>query len=126
MDRGISALASGVVKSDRAVHVYNVPAKIAAATGVKTVGVVELTGYEELMATRRAGTEPMRLASELARESLKQVNGKPINDEEADTFWSSPKNTKLRTLVITAYNSVNSPTNEEAATFLQSCQIEVG
>ena len=49
-------------------HVFQIPASMAEATGVQSVGLVELTAIEEMQATKKAGTDTMRIAFELARE----------------------------------------------------------
>lgn len=106
----------------RAKHVFEVPARIAKDTGIANITVVELTCEEELMATRRAGGDTIRLSFELAKECLREVNGKPMStgDGSADAFWNASHVTKVRTLIIGAYNKINSPSVDENDAFLKS------
>lgn len=118
--------AAARLKANRAVFEYTVPTALAQDTGIQTIGIVQLTGGEELMASRRCQGNLIQLSYELAKEALKQLNGKVLEDGEADVFWANPANAKLRTLVVTAFNVVNQPTQDDAASFLASRTVKVG
>lgn len=115
-----------LTKRERALYVFDVPDKLAHEVGIASVGIVELTTEEELMATRRAGNDPIRLAYELARQALVQVNGKTVTlaDGSADKAWESA-HPKLRGMLMRAYNEVNQPTNTDVDSFLKSRQVLV-
>lgn len=114
----------------RETYWFDVPATLAATTGVTKVGLIELRSGEELMATRRSGGDPIRLALELARESLRHINDKRLStgDLSADEFWESEKRgmAALRTLVLAAYNKIHAPARDDVASFLGSQKISVG
>lgn len=112
---------------ERPTFTYNVPESIARSVNIKTVTLVELTADEELFATKRSNNNPIRLAYELAKESLRAVDGKPVStgDGTADLVWNR-MGAKLRTLVITAYNELHNPKETEGADFLKSRQVSVG
>lgn len=112
--------------SGRTVHSYEVPASLR-GYGIESIGVIELKAGEELMATKRAQSDPMRLAFELAKESLRRVNNAPVStaDGTADSVWDS-MHPKVRNLVVSAYGDVHQPKNAELADFLTSRQVQVG
>lgn len=114
-------------KIDRPTHVFTVPAQLAQAHGVTELGLVELTAEEELNATKRAHNDPIRLAYELAKESLRVVDGKVLSaaDGSLDKVWNR-MHAKIRTLVMTAYSQLHQPGEQATAGFLASRQIKVG
>lgn len=124
----IGSVASGRAKASRPVYTFDVPEKLAAESETSSIAVVQLTAGEEMAASKRAQMEPIRLAYELAKEALRAVNGKPVStaDGTADAWWENPRNTKIRTLVVSAYNLVNAPSQDETAGFLKSCSVTVG
>jgi hypothetical protein len=109
----------------RQVYTYNVPVKIPG--DVRSVGVVELTADEELQATKRSRGDTFRLAYELAKQSLVEVNGEKVSlmDGSADAIWAK-MNPKLRNLVLAAYSDIHTPTEEDAALFLKTRVTQVG
>lgn len=123
----IHSIAAGK-RAPRAVHTFTLPASLAGESGTASVGVVALTAAEEMMASRRSQSDPIQLAYELAKESLRTVDGRAVStaDGSADVWWENPANTKVRTLVVTAYNSVNAPSRDETSDFLKSCTVSVG
>jgi hypothetical protein len=108
----------------RVVYEYDVPASIG-GDEIKTVGVVELTAEEELQATRRARGDSIRLAFELAKTSLHEVNGERLNhsDGTADRQWNAMP-PKLRNLVLQAYSELHSPEDDAAVLFKASRKIK--
>lgn len=120
------AHAAARASSDRQVYSYAVPPSLS-GLGVASVGLVELTAEEEMMATRRAHGDPVRLAFELSKESLRMIDGKSVGlaNGSADSAWQS-MHPKVRNLVVMAYGSLHAPRDDEQAAFLQSRQVAVG
>lgn len=112
--------------SPRSVYLYTVPAPLQ-SYGIAEIGIIELKAGEELMATKRAQQDPMRLAFELAKESLRSVDGKPVStsDGTSDAIWET-MHPKIRNLIVSAYGDVHQPRNSELADFLTSRQVQVG
>jgi hypothetical protein len=110
----------------RAVYRFKIP-EVYHTYGVKEVGLVELTASEEIMAVKRAGTSQAQLAYELAKESLREVDGKPIAtmDGTADVAFEKV-HPKVRTLICTAYGSLHNPGDNETKDFLMSRELRVG
>jgi len=111
-------------RASRPVYVYEVPENVGG--DVTVVGLVELTAEEEVLATKRAKNDPIRLAYELAKQCLVEVNGQPVKlaDGSADTAWGK-MNPKVRNLVLSAYAELHSPPEGAAEDFLRSRQVRV-
>lgn len=111
----------------RVLHYFKIPPKLAQETGIETVGLIELRAEDELNATRRAHNDPIRLAYELARESLREINGKPVSlaDGSLDPAWNR-MSAKIRTLVMTGYSAIHQPGDESTSAFLGSRSSVVG
>jgi len=79
-----------------------------------------------MIATQRARNDVMRLAFEMARQCVAQVNGKPINtgDGMLDIFWERC-HPSLRTIIVSAYTKLNQPSQKDLDAFLQSCEVVV-
>lgn len=112
----------------RIVWTYDVPEE---AQGddpdkVTTVGIVELTAQEEVWASKRSGGNSAGLAFELWKQSLAEVNGKPvtIGDGSAD-IWAAKFSSKLRTLIMTAYADINTPTDGGFDSFRKSRRAKI-
>jgi hypothetical protein len=119
-------LAEAVEKSSsRPVFVYDMPEGV--IDTIKSVGLVELTAEEELTATKRSRGDHMRLAYELAKQCLVEVNGAPVSlgDGSADKVWGS-MGPKARNLVLTAYAEMHAPAEDMAQLFLKSRKVRVG
>jgi hypothetical protein len=123
-------------KDNRPIYRYKVPASLKdIAGGVVELGFKELNPDEELMATKRCGNQPIRLAFEQARESLCEFGQQGPNgivrtavrtgDGTSDRLWMK-MHPKLRTLCITAYAELHNPKDSEAADFLESREVSVG
>lgn len=110
---------------DRPIYRYTIPKNL--ANGVKKVGLVLLTTDEELRATKRAHADTHRLAYELTKQSLAEVDGKPVSegDGSIDIAWDA-MSPKVRGLVLVAYASLHTPEDEETTSFLKSQQVSVG
>jgi len=108
-------------------YTYNLPTLISSQIEVQSVTLVELTSSEEMMAAKRAQNDPIRLAWELPKESLRAIDGKAIStaDGSSDQAWES-LHPKARSFVMQAYNQLHNPVEPDVAAFLQSRQVEIG
>jgi hypothetical protein len=115
-------------REQRLVHEYDIPKVLSDECGYRMVGVVSLSADEELMATRRAAGDQVRLAFELAKEALRFVDDQKVStaDGTVDRIWIKPDFSKVRTLVVTAYNETNQPTQESTQAFLKSRRVRAG
>lgn len=109
----------------RPLYVYEVPASL--DVGVRSLGLVELTAGEELMAAKRASGDSMRLAYELSKEALRRLDDRALSaaDGSIDVAWSA-MSPKLRNLVLSAYNDLHAPAEAEVRGFLKSRTVQVG
>jgi hypothetical protein len=115
----------GAESSDgRAVYVYTVGDDI--HPEIKAVGLVELTAEDEIAATRRARGDQIRLAFELAKQSLAEVDGKRVSlgDGTADRAWNR-LGARLRNLVLQAFTEIHTPDEKATDTFRASRKVEV-
>jgi hypothetical protein len=96
---------------------------------VTTVGLVERTVQEELMASRRAGNDAARLVYELAKESLRMVDGVPVStgDGSVDAFFARRDlgMSKVRQLILQAVEVIHNPAGSEVRDFLASRQSRI-
>ncbi len=119
-------------RADRPLYVYQVPKALAQITGVHSVGLVELTPKEMLLAQTRGEQDRGKMLFEMVKLSWRQVNGRAIHTDDdnstAEVEWSrsDPGWAKLRTLITQAYNRINNPSTEENDTFLASESVTVG
>lgn len=113
-------------KKQRPIYVYDVPAECE-DTEVKSVGLVQLTTGEELMASKRAHGDNFRLAYELTKQSLVEVNGEKvgIGDGSADVAWSKMAPT-TRNLVLGEYAKLHSPPEGAEEAFRKSRRVKLG
>jgi len=108
-------------------YTYKLPASIANQIDVQSVTLVELTSSEEMMAAKRAQNDPIRLAWELPKESLRAVNELPLSaaDGSIDRVWNT-LHPKARSFVMQAYNQLHNLEEPDVSAFLQSRQVEIG
>lgn len=104
---------------DRVVHRFQVPASIGG--DIRSIGLVELTAEEELQVEMRCKGSSERRASEIAKASIHELNGKRAHNGngDIDRFWNraSPK---LRSLVNTAWVRAHLANDEEVESFFSS------
>jgi hypothetical protein len=114
-----------LVKSARTVHTFTLPDSVLGE--VRSVGLVELTAEEELMATKRARGDHFRLAYELAKQALATVNGARVGvaDGSADAAWQG-MHPKVRNMVLAAYMQLHTPDEGSTADFLKTVTVQVG
>jgi hypothetical protein len=113
-------------KKPRAVNLFDVPPEVAAASGVKEVGLVQLTTEEELLCFKRAKGDNAKLAMELSKAALVEADGKPLqsHDGSVDTFWKDAE-PRLRQLILTAYADLHSAKEDDQKDFLASRRTRV-
>lgn len=113
-------------RRDRIVYYYTIPAS-ASHGEPRRVGLVELTAKEELLAAKRSHNEGAKLAYEMAKLSLVDIDGKRMSttDGSADTEWDSMP-PKMRNLVIQAFADLHSPKDDDTAVFLSTRQAQAG
>jgi len=114
-------------KKIRPVFVYDVPEKMAAATGTKSIGVVQLSSRDELTAAKRANGDSNRLAFELALQSLAEVDGQAVSltDGTADKAFNE-MDPLIRNLLLNAYAQLHAPPEDVTNAFLASRRVKVG
>lgn len=116
-------------KPERIVTTFDIPESIIELTGttVKSIGFVELTAAEEMAATKRSRQDPLRLATELTKQALVEVNGQrvSIGNQSVDKAWEDMP-AKVRSLALAAYNEIHNPEEEEQKAFLKSRATKTG
>lgn len=114
------------VQHQRPIHNFKIPERLQ-TYGIESLGMVELTANEEIAATKRSNNNAMQLAYELAKESLRMVNGKRVatHDGTADTAFNN-MHPMVRTLVAQAYSAIHSPKDEDSKDFLSSREYAAG
>lgn len=110
----------------RPIFVYDVPASCEDAE-VKSVGLVQLRTGEELMAAKRSHGDNFKLAFELAKQSLVEVNGEKVTvgDGSADSAWSKMA-PMTRNLVMGEYAALHAPPEGAEEAFRKSRRVKVG
>lgn len=111
---------------DRPVNTFTVPSYL--DLEIKTVGLVELTAQEEMLAGKKSkGAGIEKLGHELMKLSLVEIDGEKISraDGSDEKIWNrlSPQ---ARELVATAFSSLHRLPDEAAPDFLKSRQVRVG
>ena len=111
---------------ERPVHTFTFSKKLATAE-IQSIGLVQLTSDEEVMATKKAANNAANMAQNLVLQSLAEVNGKSVTlaDGSTDVAWKklSPKQ---RGLVLTAYAELHTPEDSDVEDFLKSQRVQVG
>ena len=109
----------------RTVHIFDIPDAIPG--DVRQVGIKELTAQEELIAVKRAGNDPGRIAYERVKESIVEVNGQPVSlsDGSTDAVWAK-LHPMARDLVATGWQEVHMVKEDVAQLFLRSRKVRVG
>jgi hypothetical protein len=110
----------------RQVYEYPIPVELSWDGKEHSVGLVELTSDEELMAAKRAQNEAMRLAKELAKASVYEIDGKRLSvvDGSADEAWGR-FGAPLRNLLVEAYADIHVASDKAKAHFLGGRKVKV-
>ena len=109
----------------RPIHVFDVPSGL--DPEVKSVGLIELTADEELQATRRSHGDTMRLAYELVKQAIVDVNGAKVGIADGTVDIALNKMVpKLRQLVMGAYGELHAPSEDASQAFFKSRKVRVG
>lgn len=113
-------------KKDRPIYVYDVPPECEDAE-VKMVGLVQLTTGEELMAAKRAHGDNFKLAYELAKQCVVEVNGDKVSvgDGTVDIAWNKMA-PQTRNLVMGEYAKLHAPPEGAEEAFRKSRRVKVG
>lgn len=113
-------------KKDRPIYVYDVPPACEDAE-VQSVGLVQLTTGEELMAAKRAHGDNFKLAYELAKQCVVEVNGEKVGiaDGSVDTAWGKMA-PQTRNLVMGEYAKLHAPPEGAEEAFRASRRVKVG
>lgn len=111
-------------KRVRPVYEYDIPEKLGG--DVRSIGLVELLANEELMAVKRSGGDSFKLAYELAKQSIAEVNGQKISlaDGAVDSLFNN-MGSQVRNLVLQAYAQIHAPAEDVSSDFLQSRKVRV-
>lgn len=111
-------------KTSRPVYTYKVPAGM--GDGIESVGLVQLTAHEEMLAAKRAGNDPMKLAYEQVMQALVEVNGERVRiaDGSADKAFNA-MGPMVRNLVMTAHVKLHAPPEDAVEDFLKSREVRV-
>lgn len=111
---------------------FTIPERLQAdCGGYQRVCFVELTANDEMAATKRCHNEPLRLAWELARESLRHadkgdgVEDISTSDASVDIFWNAV-GSKARQMLMAAFGQTHSAKAEDVSDFLGSLEVRVG
>lgn len=111
----------------RTVHTFTIPVSLRGLAGFESIGLVELTGEEELTAQKACNGEVIHLAAHLTKASWRFAGAQKLSyaDGSIHKAWSA-LHPKIRTLVIRAYHSIHNPGDEEVEDFLSSREMNVG
>ncbi len=79
-----------------------------------------------MMAAKRAGTDPIRLVYESAKQAIVEINGQAVSlaDGSVDKAFDE-MGPQVRNLVMTAYGQLHTPPDEAVEGFLSSQTVRV-
>ena len=103
----------------RAVYAYKIPESCGGEC--RSVGLVEITSEEEMMAEKRAQGDRDRVPVELTKQCIVEADGLPMNtgDGSVDGLWKKLP-PKVRTLLTTTYYTLHIPSEDETKSFFSS------
>lgn len=114
-------------KSNRLVNWFTLPASLGETVGFTRIGLVELSGNEMALATRRGNLDQVQTAFELAKESIRYAGDQRLTtaDGSADEFWANtgPGFSQVRQLAMAAYAKIHTPDRKDTEAFLASQEI---
>jgi hypothetical protein len=87
----------------------------------KVITLRELTANDELQASRVGKFDLAKTRYDSVKRAIAEFDGRPVSyaDDEIDRFWEQC-GAKLRTLLLTAFETMTAPTEEEQESFLTS------
>lgn len=111
----------------RAVYEYDVPESMRNDVVRQSIGMQKLRGNDEVEATKRAHGDSVRLAFELVKMSLVEVDGARLKrgEGEDETVWNNME-PMLRQLLLAAYAELHTPEDDVTANFLKARRVKVG
>lgn len=111
----------------RMVFEFDIPEALRDETVKESIGLRKINGTEEVEATKACGGDGMRLAFELVKQSLHEIDGVVLNkgDMEHESKWER-MDPKLRNLLLAAYASLHTPEDDEVENFLKTVRAKVG
>jgi len=111
----------------REIYEYDVPAEFGNDVVKKTIALAKLRGEDEVEATKRASGDSVRLAFELVKLSIVEIDGRKVNhgEGEEETIWNGME-PKLRQLALAAYADLHTPSDSVTANFLKAKRMRVG
>lgn len=109
----------------RTLYEFTFPESVRANTSdPKSVSIAELSPGLRLSALQAARGNTPQAADELAKLSVAEVNGSPVEQGVAiESLWPS-WSPKVRELVVGAYSKVNMPTKEDEKSFFGSMALK--
>lgn len=112
-------------KASRPVYVYTVPPHLG-GDDFQTIGLVQLTAHEEMMAAKRSNGDPIKLAYEQVMQAIVEVNGERVSlaNGTADRAFNT-MGPMVRNLVMTAHAKLHAPPEADVDLFLQSREVRV-
>lgn len=115
------------IRDARALTWFKLPAAVARECGAQRVALVALTAGEELMATKRADGDQVRLSYELIKQSIVRADDTLLStaDASADRFWERLGPVGRR-LAGNAFQYLNNPKVADAEDFIASAVVEAG
>lgn len=124
MDGALQGVPQGPV---REIYEFPIPAKYRCEAAKETIGIRKLRSTEEVEATRNCQGESMRLAWELTKLSLAEVDGVRLlhHEGQAESAWDK-FDPKFRALIVAAYAKLHTPEDDETENFLASMKTKVG
>lgn len=111
----------------REIYEFKIPISYQCEDARESLGIRKLRSAEEVEATRACQGESMRLAWELSKMSLCEVDGDRLlhHEGQVDSKWDK-FDPKLRALVVAAYAKLHTPEDDETENFLASMTTKVG
>lgn len=116
-----------VTPRNRAKYEFTFPASVSDDIGIKNITIMELSPNEEIRAAKRAENDAFTLVQEMAKESIKQVDGRPVStgDDSVDVVWGQLGSIG-RSLVMNAIQAISQPQKADVQSFLLSRKVTVG
>lgn len=111
---------------NRARYDFEFPKDIADDIGISKIAIMELSPNDEIRAAKRSENDAYTLVQELAKEAIKEVDGRPVStgDETCDIVWSQ-LGPVGRSLVMNAVQALSQPEKDTLKSFLNSRKVTV-